>query len=92
MLGSTLSFQASGPLTCPRLLFPVTPVVTTGLLPSPACPLLLARLCLCSWTPGSHLTSLEQLVVGGKVSEPWRADLGAESFPGLPAVTLNPEE
>lgn len=56
MLGSTLPFQASSSLTCSRLLFPVTSVVTTGLL-STACPVLLARLCLCSWTPGFHLTS-----------------------------------
>lgn len=57
MLGSTLPFQASFPLTCSRLLFPVTPVVTSGLPLSPACPVLLARLSLGSWTPGCHLTS-----------------------------------
>lgn len=57
MLESTFPFQAFYSLNFSRLLFPVTSVVTTGLLLSAACLMLLARLCLGFWTPGSHLTS-----------------------------------
>lgn len=57
MLMSTHPFQAYFSLACPRCWFPVTPVVTSGVPLSPACQVLLARLCLSLLTPRSYLTS-----------------------------------
>ena len=66
-------------------------VVPLGLPLSPACPVLLARLGLGSWTAGSHLTSSLRPVepvpisVGRMFSAAWRADLHTESFPCFPS-------